>query len=36
MQQIGATQWAIAEGYIPEDDHGPQPQMTGHEKACIP
>jgi hypothetical protein len=35
MQLIGATHWAIAEGYIPEGSHGPQPQMTSHETACI-
>ncbi|MGB7289747.1 MAG: sensory rhodopsin transducer [Candidatus Macondimonas sp.] len=35
MQLIGATHWAIAEGYIPEGSHGPQPQMTSHEIACI-
>lgn len=35
MQQIGATRWAIAEGYIPEGSHGPAPQMTSHETVCI-
>lgn len=35
MQQIGATRWAIAEGYIPEGSHGPAPQMISHETICI-
>lgn len=32
---IGHTRWAIAEGYIPGESHGPDPQMTSHETACI-
>ncbi len=32
---IGATEWVIAEGYIPGQSHGPQPQMTSHETVCI-
>jgi len=32
---IGKKCWAIAEGYIPGDSHGPQPQMTSHETACL-
>ena len=32
---IGRTEWAIAEGYIPAYDHGPQPEMTSHETACL-
>ena len=32
---IGRTRWAIAEGYIPSASHGPEPQMTSHETACI-
>ena len=35
MQPIGSKLWAIAEGYIPGWSEGPQPQMTGHETACI-
>jgi hypothetical protein len=35
MQPIGKRRWAIAEGYIPEGSHGPQPEMTSHETACI-
>lgn len=31
---IGRTVWAIAEGYIPEDSHGP-PEMLSHETACL-
>jgi hypothetical protein len=32
---IGQTGWAIAEGYIPGESHGPAPQMTSHEAACF-
>jgi hypothetical protein len=32
---IGNRVWAIAEGYIPEQSHGPEPQMTSHETACL-
>ena len=32
---IGVTEWVIAEGYIPSESHGPQPQMTSHETVCI-
>lgn len=35
MAEIGATRWAIAEGYIPGHSNGPEPQMTSHETACI-
>jgi hypothetical protein len=34
-QPIGATRWAIAEGYIPAWSHGPEPQMTSHETVCL-
>ena len=34
-EPIGKTRWAIAEGYIPPRSHGPEPQMTSHETACI-
>ena len=27
--------WAIADGYIPAESHGPSPQMTSHEAACL-
>lgn len=32
---IGHRTWAIAEGYIPEGSHGPEPQMESHETVCI-
>jgi hypothetical protein len=32
---IGRRRWAIAEGYIPAESHGPGPQMTSHETACL-
>jgi hypothetical protein len=32
---IGRRRWAIAEGYIPSPSHGPEPQMTSHETACL-
>ena len=32
---IGRTVWAIAEGYIPAWSHGPEPDFTSHETACI-
>jgi hypothetical protein len=32
---IGRRRWAIAEGYIPEQSNGPEPEMTSHETACI-
>ena len=35
MKQIGSTRWAISEGYIPGWSHGPEPQFTSHETACI-
>lgn len=34
-QELGRTTWAIAEGYIPSESHGPAPQMVSHETACI-
>jgi hypothetical protein len=34
-EQIGRRRWAIAEGYIPGWSHGPEPEMTSHETACI-
>jgi hypothetical protein len=34
-QSIGRTHWAIAEGYIPPESHGPSPEMTSHETACL-
>ena len=35
MNDIGRTCWAIPEGYIPGESHGPQPAMTSHETACL-
>jgi hypothetical protein len=32
---IGRKRWAIAEGYIPEESHGHEPEMTSHEAVCI-
>ncbi|MCH7659619.1 MAG: sensory rhodopsin transducer [Euryarchaeota archaeon] len=32
---IGKTQWAIPEGYIPEESTGPEPEMTSHGSVCI-
>ena len=32
---IGRTHWAIAEGWIPDYSHGPEPEMLSHETACI-
>ena len=32
---IGCRTWAIAEGWIPSESHGPAPAMTSHETACI-
>jgi hypothetical protein len=34
-KSIGARTWAIPEGYIPSVSHGPKPQMTSHETACL-
>ena len=35
MKPVGATRWAIPEGYIPAGSHGPEPQFTSHETVCI-
>ncbi|HEV8599018.1 MAG TPA: sensory rhodopsin transducer [Gemmatimonadales bacterium] len=32
---VGRTRWAIAEGYLPGWSHGPEPELTSHETACI-
>ena len=32
---IGRTEWAIAEGWIPAQSNGPEPEMLSHETACI-
>ena len=31
----GVKAWIIAEGYIPQESHGPEPQMTSHETVCL-
>ncbi len=33
--ELGRKRWVIAEGYIPGGSHGPSPQMTSHETACL-
>ncbi len=35
MEALGRTQWVIAEGWIPEHSHGPEPEMLSHETACM-
>jgi len=35
LKGIGARQWVIAEGYIPAESHGPEPEMTSHETVCL-
>lgn len=35
MNHIGRLRWAIAEGYIPPESTGPEPEMLSHETACI-
>lgn len=32
---IGKRRWAIAEGYIPSQSTGPEPQMVSHETVCL-
>ena len=32
---VGRRRWAIAEGFIPSASHGPEPEMTSHETACL-
>jgi hypothetical protein len=32
---IGFKRWVIPEGYIPVQSHGPSPEMTSHETACM-
>jgi hypothetical protein len=32
---VGRRVWAIAEGYIPAESHGPTPAMLSHETACL-
>ncbi len=35
MESIGRKRWAIAEGYIPGQSHGPAPELESHEACCI-
>ena len=35
MPDLGHKRWVIADGYIPEWSHGPEPQMLSHEAASI-
>lgn len=35
MEGVGRMKWALAEGYIPRESHGPTPQMTSHETLCL-
>ena len=32
---LGKRTWVIAEGYIPAYSHGPAPEFTSHETACM-
>lgn len=32
---LGHKRWAIPEGYIPQNSHGPEPEMTSHESICV-
>jgi hypothetical protein len=32
---VGRRCWAIAEGYIPQWSHGPEPELVSHESACL-
>jgi hypothetical protein len=34
-EPIGRRRWAIAEGYIPSESTGPEPEMLSHETVCI-
>ena len=35
LQALGRKCWVIPEGYIPGWSHGPSPEFTSHEAACI-
>ena len=32
---LGAKEWVSAEGYIPPESHGPEPEMLSHETVCL-
>ena len=35
MDAIGHRTWVIAEGYIPAESNGPDPEMTSHESVSL-
>src|SRR5688572_14538042 len=35
VADIGRKRWAIPEGYIPRESHGPAPELLSHETVCI-
>lgn len=35
MEPMGRKRWAIPEGYIPAQSHGPKPQLESHETFCV-
>ncbi len=35
MKPIGASIWAIPEGYLPTWSHGPEPELESHATICI-
>lgn len=35
MPDVGAKQWAIAEGYIPPGSRGQSPEFLSHEALCM-
>ena len=35
LKPIGHLRWVIPEGWIPDQSHGPAPELTSHEAACI-
>jgi hypothetical protein len=35
MAGIGRRRWAVAEGYIPQWSHGPDPAMASHESVSL-
>jgi hypothetical protein len=35
LKPLGKKRWAIAEGFIPAESHGPAPEMISHEAVCL-
>lgn len=35
LEPLGRKRWAIAEGYIPDRSHGPEPELLSHETVCL-